>query len=82
MSAHSFKPMSGAQIVRAIIELSDRLDLTIAEISALSGTSPVTVCKLRSKGLAPRNRPTLRRLSRFVAAAQSAADRFSLGLPS
>lgn len=81
MSAASAAPLNGAHLVRAIRHESDRLDLTIAEISALSGTSPVTVCALRGKGVAPRNRPTLRRLSRFVRLAQNAATRRDLGLP-
>lgn len=81
MSAVSTALLSAAQLIRAIRRESDRLELTIGEIAALSGTSPTTVCALRGKGVAPRNRPTLRRLSRFVRLAQSAATRSALGLP-
>jgi hypothetical protein len=72
--------LKGAVLVRAFRQQSDRLDLTISEISALAGCSPVVVCALRGRGLVPKRRPTLRRLARFIERVSKANDRESLGL--
>lgn len=62
--------------------LCSRLLLTDTEVAALASISASTVRRVRRDGEPPKRGPTLRSLSAFVARAEAAMDRGSLGLPS
>jgi hypothetical protein len=61
--------------------LCARLSLTDVEVAALSSISISTVRTVRRDGRPPSRGPTLRQLAAFIARAESAIDRASLGLP-